>query len=282
VNVLVVVEGEVSEPVVYGAWIPLLRPGLRLVGDVFSLTSDTFAIVSGGGYPFYFGVIDAAIEDAHAAGNVDRVVIAIDSEEMTLAEKRAEVADHLAARQLYGLDVRIVVQHFCIETWGLGNRRIHPRHPKTERLKTYRTMHNVRVDDPEMLPANPPMNRAQFAEQYLRAICNDRQKNLTYSKRNPQVMVHSSFLAELRSRLRDTGHIASFQDFLDAFGSVTLASAHSTPSSPHSGTPPPPAPTPAATGTSPPPTSGSTSPAGPSDPPLPQVQRSEPPTSTGR
>lgn len=63
-------------------------------------------------------------------------------------------------------------------------------------------------------------------------------------------------------------------------GPSSSTSPPSTPSSPRTDSPPLPAPAPASTGTSPPPASGSTSHAGPSDPPLPQVPPTEPPTSS--
>ena len=80
-----------------------------------------------------------------------------------------------------------------------------------------RVRHDVRRLDPEMLPPHREWNRAQFAERFLRAICNDRRKNLTYSKGNPKVMLHQSFLEQLRLRLTETQHVGSLQQFIDAF-----------------------------------------------------------------
>jgi hypothetical protein len=112
-----------------------------------------------------------------------------------------------------------VVQHFCFEAWALGNRRIGSKNPQEPRLIQYRRLYNVLKLDPEGLPALPHenLNRSQFAEKYLRVTLNDKYKNLTFSKRNSKVVAHKKYYNELRDRLAQTGHLNSFQAFIDAF-----------------------------------------------------------------
>jgi hypothetical protein len=73
--------------------------------------------------------------------------------------------------------------------------------------------------DPELLPGYPrrEWNRAQFAFRYLKKSLNDKNKNLTYTKRNPKTLLHPKYFHEIEKRYNQTGHICSFSTFLTAF-----------------------------------------------------------------
>jgi len=215
----VVVEGRVVEKAVYTVWIPLVNNTLTRAAYLTDVAGNNFYIVSGNGYPQYFDVIDAALQDVAADDTFDRLVICIDSEEMTLEEKREEVVTHVQGTGFGHVDYRVVVQHFCFETWALGNRVIGSKNPQNEALRRYRQLYNVRSRDPEGLPAldEEQLTRSQFAEKYLRLMLNDRHKSLTYSKANPRVVAHPKYFQHVCNRLNDTHHIQSFRAFLEAF-----------------------------------------------------------------
>ncbi len=216
-NIYVVVEG-LTERIVYPSWIKLLNPNLNFVLSLSDISENDFSVITGGGYPKYFDVIEDAIEDTNIHGSIDRLIISADSESFSHDEK-AEEFNHFLEGKECTAEVRIVVQHFCLEAWALGNRIVNPRHPKTQCLKDYRAIFDVGTEDPEALPANDldELNRAQFAEKYLRAIFNDRRKNLTYSKNNPRAIMHSSYFERIQDRYDSTDHLRSFEGFLNAF-----------------------------------------------------------------
>ena len=114
---------------------------------------------------------------------------------------------------------RLIIQNFCLETWALGNRKIVPLSRTNRRLRFYKRTHHVGKLDPEDLPALPAenLNRAQFAERYLRTMVNQKYRNLTCTKSNPSILLGQPYFDQLKKRLANTGHIASFTDFLDAF-----------------------------------------------------------------
>jgi len=221
-NILVLVEGEIGEKYVYEKWIPYVHTRITYVKSIFDIVQNNFSIISGGGYPNYFDVINNAIEDINQLGNIDRLVIAIDSEEMTFEEKLLEMQDFIKDKAC-SVSIKIVIQHFCLETWALGNKRVGPRTPKSAIMRRYKEFFNVLENDPELLPPYPAnnLNRAQFAERYLRAMLNDKNKNLTYSKRNPKALLHRTYYNEVKNRLEKTGHISSFATFLEAFSEAT-------------------------------------------------------------
>jgi hypothetical protein len=219
VNLYVVVEGRVVEKEVYKAWVPLVNPNLSYVGSLAEVDNNNFVIFSGGGYPQYFDMIRAGLEDVAADAKFTRLVISVDSEDMTLEQKHQEIKEFIQSTGIVGVDYRIVVQHFCFETWALGNRRIGVRNPKNPVLARYKGLYDVVTEDPEDLPPLlvERLNRSQFAEKYLRMMLNDKNKNLSYSKRDPSVVTHPKYFQNIRARMDDLAHILSFRAFLDAF-----------------------------------------------------------------
>lgn len=215
-NVYVVVEGRGTEPAVYRSWIPLVNPVLKPVDYITQVTKDNFYIVSGGGYPSIYKTVEAAISDTNTDLRFDRLVVALDSEDETRAARLAEIQGVVKAGTPR-VDVKVIIQHFCFETWALGNRVAIPKAPREEPLISFRRHHDVRILDPEDLTIHPEheLNRAQLAGKYLRAAL--RQRNQSYSKSNPTVVAHPKYFEQVQKRLVETEHIKSFGDFMLAF-----------------------------------------------------------------
>lgn len=215
-NYYMLVEG-LAEKAIYRQWVPFVRPGLTYCNDPSEMIDNNFAIVSGGGYPMYLDMILAAIEDVRQLGN-SRLVVAVDSEDMTEAEKLQEIDQQISAHAPAELDYKIVVQHFCFEAWALGNRKAGPRNPKAADLKGFKSAFDVLTKDPQLLPAmDDDHNRAQTAHLYLRSMLRDRSPTMIYTKSNPSVVATEDYLRQLQGRLSDTGHIASFDRLITAF-----------------------------------------------------------------
>jgi len=216
-NIHVVVEGVIGGAKVYKTWVPLVNPRLSYVSHISDVVNDNFSIVAGGGFPQYYDTIDAAIADVNSYGNIQRLVICVDSEEMSYQDKYREIEDHISGSTCLA-EIRIVVQHFCLETWALGNQVI-VTHPHSELLRKYVNFFNVRVKDPELLPgySEEELNRAQFAARYLKCALNDKYRRLTYSKSNPTALLHPKYFDRVKQRFQNTRHISSFAHFLGAF-----------------------------------------------------------------
>jgi hypothetical protein len=217
-NIHIVTEGAVGEKAVYRHWIPLVNPELTYVSHISETQNNNFSILSGGGYPRYLEIIDTAIADVNDMHNIDRLVIAVDSEEMSYQEKLDEIEQHIKNSKCH-VEIKIIIQHFCLETWALGNRIMMSRKIKNEKLRTYVRLFNVRINDPELLPSHnqEKMNRAQFALKYLKLAMNEKYKQLSYSKSNPGALLNDKYFARVKERLEQADHIQSFQSFIDAF-----------------------------------------------------------------
>lgn len=216
-NIYLVVEG-LGEKKVYPKWIRIVNPKLRCVNEITAVHKNHVYIVSGGGYPSYFQVIEDAVEDVSINASFDRLVVAVDSEELSYHEKRKEIASFIDGLKA-NVDYHMIIQHFCLETWALGNRVIVQRQPKTTRVRQYRAFYDVLTEDPAALPSfeAEELTRAQFAERYLRSLLNEKYRNLSYSKRNPKALFDQNYFKRIKSRFMETGHIASFEEFLKAF-----------------------------------------------------------------
>jgi hypothetical protein len=216
-NIYLVVEG-FGEKKVYNKWVRYLNPRMRFVDSVEKVTNNHIYLISGMGYPYYFEIIDSAIEDIKSKNIFDRLVVSVDSEEMTYEEKLQEIEEHLQGKNI-GFDYKVIIQHFCLETWALGNKSIVSRNSTSERVQKYRTIFDVLENDPELLPNNPEesCNRAQFAERYLRALFNEKYRNLTYTKNNTNSLLNRKYYKRVKQRMVGSRHINSFNDFLTAF-----------------------------------------------------------------
>lgn len=217
-NYHVVVEGNISEKEIYKAWIPFVNPNLSYVDHISLITENNFSILSGGGFPNYFSIIESAIEDVNSYPNIDKFIIAVDSEDFSYDQKSEELLSFISSFKC-SAKIKIIIQHFCIETWALGNQKIIKPNPQSVKLIEYKKLFNIRSEDPELLPSNQKeeLNRAQFAEKYLRHALNDKYRNLSYTKSNPKVLLHPKYFRRIKQRFEKTGHINSFNDFLIAF-----------------------------------------------------------------
>ena len=214
-NVYLIVEGD-GEKKIYTHWVPLVNPKLSVVNSLEEVQHNNLIIFSGGGYPNYLEVIEAGVEDVVGNEQLDRLVIAVDSEEMSYKEKRREIEQVVNALGK-NLDYKIIVQHFCLETWALGNKVMVSRNPEDIRLRQYISYFNILNRDPELLPPIENLSRSQFAARYLKKLLNEKYRALAYKKGNPKPLLNDMYFKRVKMILDTTGHIASFEDFLAAF-----------------------------------------------------------------
>ncbi|MCX7171302.1 MAG: hypothetical protein NTY41_13720 [Proteobacteria bacterium] len=226
-NFYVVVEGEVGEKLVYKEWIPYVAPHLSFAPTIRGVTTDNYFIVSGGGYPNLFEIIEDGIDDVISLrqGGVplfDRLVVVVDSEDFSREDRLTEInsaISHGLSARAATIDYKIIIQHFCLEAWALGNKKIVSKNVRDPSLKMFLETHNVFSQDPELLPAFPArgLNRAQAATVYLRLLLNNKFRRLTYTKNNPDALLNQKYFDQLRIRQSSSGHIDSFSTFIEAF-----------------------------------------------------------------
>lgn len=217
-NIYFLVEGRRTETKVYPKWLEYLLPNLIEVDDPFVICSNNYYIFSGKGFPALLdNHLVKAIEDVNQIGKFDFLVICVDSEESSIPDRKKYVSNFLRCNKLKlngKTKFVIIVQNKCIESWFLGNRRVYSKHPQSSDLRKYNNFYNVQKNDPELMTAMEGFNTsAQFHETYLKEMLLE--KNIKYSKRNPNEVIKHYYLEELINRNNETNHLLSFKDFLD-------------------------------------------------------------------
>jgi hypothetical protein len=217
-NYYIVVEGNSGERKVYPFWISYINSKLTHVDSISEIVQNNYILISGNGYPQYYKMIDNAIEDVNCNRNIDYLVIAIDAEEHTFDEKMKEITDYINGK-IDTSKVKLIIQTPCLESWALGNRMAYRRHPQNEDLRKYLAFYNVRELDPELMPgkSDEGLNKAQFAYKYLKRILNERYDNLSYTKKNPEVLQNQRFFTQIKLRYDETNQIKSFNSFISTF-----------------------------------------------------------------
>lgn len=216
-NIYFLVEGKRTEKKVYPRWISYLIPELSEISDPFEVTNNNFYLFTGNGYPSLLNNhLRNAVEDMNMIDKFDFLVICLDSDEETVSDRRNEVFKFIEDSKLKPskFTFEVIVQNKCIETWFLGNRKIYSPQPKNSELIKCTKFYNVKTDNPELMTKLKQFGTcSQFHEIYLSEILLE--KNIRYTKKNPNAVVERYYLNELIQRHTDTGHLGSFKYFID-------------------------------------------------------------------
>ena len=216
-NLYFLVEGDMTETRVYDSWVPYVFNGFTPVEDHEKAKDSNYYIVSGGGYPQYIDRIIQSFENLNDVPALyEHFFICIDSEEMSKEEKWNEVQeavdlalDRTKVRiRNASLQVHIIVQNCCIETWFLGNQKVMSRTPTSERLLEFKRFFDVIENDPEKMPTLPGFQtRASFHLEYLKEMF--RERSIRYTKSNPGCVLEDYYVAALHDRHQRTEHLRS-------------------------------------------------------------------------
>jgi len=222
-NIYFLVEGRRTEKKVYPKWLAHLLPRLSEVADPFEIDSNNYYIFNGNGFPSLLdNHLVNAISDVNEISKFDFFVICLDSDDATVSDRKKYVLEFVKKHKLKlkkKTQFVIIVQNKCIESWFLGNRKVYSKQPQSADLRIYNNFYNVQENNPELMQAMKGFNTsAQFHEAYLTEMLSE--KNIRYSKKNPNGVVEVHYLKELISRHNETNHLLSFKDFLDFCNSV--------------------------------------------------------------
>lgn len=215
-NLFFLVEGRRTEAKVYDAWIKHVFPHLRPVKHIADFSANCYHIFSGNGYPHYRRRLEQAFWEIGDYPVVDHFFLCLDSDEDEYMARVAEVQrviDELATKtsiyqKHHRLEVHVVVQHCCIETWFLGHRKMMRKEGLSPEFAKMKQFYDVRENDPECMgKPEDYVTRASYHEAYLKAML--RERGMTYSKEQPGAVCTSEYLGGLRDRCRTTGHLNS-------------------------------------------------------------------------
>ncbi|MCI5119785.1 MAG: hypothetical protein D3908_01060, partial [Candidatus Electrothrix sp. AUS4] len=152
-NVYFLVEGK-TERKVYPKWLAYLAPQLNRVDFPSDALENNYYLISGGGFPSILDnhLVDSAA-DVNASGKFDYFVLALDTDDVSAAEKKEEVEEFIIDHNVVFSNCKVVIlpQVVCMETWFLGNRRIYVRNPSSAEVSAFTGHYNTALDDPEKM-----------------------------------------------------------------------------------------------------------------------------------
>jgi hypothetical protein len=216
-NIYFLVEGRSTEKKLYTAWLNYLIPELQRVNFYDQIAQNNYVIISGNGYPSILDEgIPNAIDKIQEVPKYNYLVICLDADEDTVEEREKYVNDFIKENIAIpaSLEIVIIIQNRCIETWLLGNRKIfNYRQPLQRLLADYVQYYDVSQNDPELMGKFKQKNHADFHLVYLQEIF--RAKNLSYSKKFPGETQEEYYLQQLIKRIDETEHLKTFQKFIN-------------------------------------------------------------------
>lgn len=217
-NIYFLVEGKRTEMKVYPKWLSYLVPELKKVKHFDAVTTNNYFMFSGNGFPSLLdNHLRNCVIDINNVGNYDYFVICLDADEQNVTACTQEILDFMANERI-SLNAKtqfeIIVQNRCLETWFLANPKIFKKNPNSDFLRECVEFYNVKKDDPELMRKLPDFegSTSVFHSSYLQELLAE--KNVSYSKKNPQSVVEEYFLKQLVERSQKTNHIPSFQHFI--------------------------------------------------------------------
>jgi len=218
-NIYFLVEGNRTEKKVYPKWLSVLVPELVRVNTFDAVVKNNYYIFSGNGFPnLLHNHLPNCVEDINKNGNYDYFVMCLDADNEDVENFRMQILDFMK-RENIALNSRtkfeIILQNRCFETWFLGNPKIFKQNPSSDFLRQCINFYNVKKQDPELMEKLPSFEGSTsiFHASYLQELLAER--NIFYSKNNPQEVTEAYFLQELIKRNEKTRHISSFRYFLD-------------------------------------------------------------------
>jgi hypothetical protein len=225
-NIYFLVEGKRTEMKVYPKWLSYILPDLIRVKSHQNIDKNKYYIFSGNGFPSLLdNHLKNCIDDINNTGNYDYFVICLDADEQNIQQCRQDILDFMENQKLVlnnNVKFEIIVQDKCLETWFLGNTKIFKKNPENEFLKECVNYYNVKSNDPELMGKIPDFDGSTsiFHSSYLQQLLSER--NIRYSKNNPQGVIEEYFLTNLINRNQKTGHINSFKYFIDFCNKIKI------------------------------------------------------------
>lgn len=244
----IVTEG-LFESYLYPKWLKILLPEYKHIKNIKEVVdfNNCYYMFSSKGYsagynqmgiPSVYNTIINGLKDIYNYSVFDMLIYLGDSEnlpcatpEECIAKRKNIIYDYIkqnASNELISLaysKLKLIIQHNCIETWLLGNKKQVSQNIDNE-LKKLINIYNVKYQDPELMtlkyiPADMQVDFTtipQYHKYYLRKLVNNvtnGQINIKNIKNSYSYFSNINYLNALINRYKDNVHIKSFGYFID-------------------------------------------------------------------
>lgn len=226
-NLYFLVEGQ-TEKKVYPQWLQHLLPNFSRVSFADMAKENNYYLISGGGYPCILNNhLRNSIEEVNDCHLYDKLILVIDADELTVYDKIREVEQFIATEKIIlntSCQLHIIAQKYCMETWFLGNQKVHTRNPSIHSdFYHHARFYDVSQYDPELMGKPSAFNAS--TSQYHAAYCKKMlaEKKLSYDKAEPIEIGESHYVEQLKKRVSKTSHLPSLNNFFSFCESISIS-----------------------------------------------------------
>jgi hypothetical protein len=236
-NLYFLVEGS-TESEFYPKFIQYYFNGkLNRIDNYADAYTNNYYLIGCDGYPYIFTgsqkpdydvtALKSAIQEVNENPVYDYLIICLDADETSVAERTAEFQSYVEKYKKAGIILNeycqfvIIVQNRCMETWFLGNKKMYSPNPNNEPLISYSQYFNVKKNDPELMGNyRIEFTHQDFHLQYLRAMLKEKRK--TYRKEDlVNTVATDEYMQELEKRIQaKENHLDSFANFIGLCNSI--------------------------------------------------------------
>jgi hypothetical protein len=213
-NIFILVEGR-TEKKIYPKWLAQLVPHLSKVDRPALVNRNNYCIISSDGYYSLFNYLEEIIDEINDIGTFDYFVIVVDTDDKRVDEREFEIRDFIIKKGIkfsQSTDFVIILQRCCFETWLLGNRQIFKENAQDDVLKSWIKHFNVSINDPEMMTL--PLDYAGSIGNFHKIYAEKMQIEY-YKNRDAESITDLNHLTAIIERFEQTGHLATFGNFLN-------------------------------------------------------------------
>lgn len=217
-NLYFLLEGEQTERLFYPKWLSFLLPELEEVYSFQDVEEENYFVISSNGIPSIYNHTIHAIQDINEVGRYDYLFVCLDGDSMNVEGRQKKLLSHIQSSGVSltkPCKLEIIVQHPCIETWFLGNRKLYKKNPQGGLFIDFSFFYNVSDHDPELMPIYPDFigSIGRFHEVYLREML--KEYRIKYRKSRPAEVIGKAYFDALMERLDDSSHLNSLRYFVD-------------------------------------------------------------------
>ena len=226
-NYYFLLEDEQSFFKVLPEWLKHMNFKCERVVDILAVKQNNYVLQSGQGVTqlitqVLYQTIDTLLDNP---GKIDKLVVVVDAEAKTIAERKQEVFDKIQEKcikenlelQDLGFEIVVLVTNRCFETWLLGCENIYPKEEvnKESFFYEYYKHYNIEENDPENMlsPIEFEKSIAKYHFYYLHELF--RYKKIRYNKSKPKHVQSQEYFNGICNRADKTEHIRTFKTFMD-------------------------------------------------------------------
>jgi hypothetical protein len=225
-SIYLLVEGK-TENMIYPRWLSIMLGNYERVEKIEHIVKPNHYCLEIRGGADIEEALDRAVQKIKINKiTIDYFVFIFDSEEEKITTFEDNFKTLISKYSAEPFRFKLIIQPVSIESWLLGNRKIHPSSVDSE-LRACLDFYDTKKLDPELIPMlNKKMSakhntRAQFYKFYLKKIAHLKTKGkLSYNPPYINFVVHNNYFEEIKARTKSNSDMIYFNEMFKFFEGI--------------------------------------------------------------